>query len=931
MPNMRVDNPMGEALIGVGGAISNAADVAGQIAERQQQQQQKKEDFKADNDYRRLQLSLGESLQTNAENMAEDGTGFHKSFMTDVYAPARNQFMAGLPDRLKQKYGVILGDETPDGGGADTTAWSIKAATTERDKLYSWYDNQLKIGQDELQTAISLDPDGYDKILQQGLDQIEASGLPSAKKEEQRQSWTKLAQVAHLNKMLETRPEQVLKDLGADPRMLTPTTQYSLLKQALTHQESGGKDDAISPKGAIGRMQIMPNTARDISKWRGDGLIDKNMSNERITEILSNPTLNEAYGDFYLKKQIKDFSAKGGVEAALVAYNAGPGVAQAWIDSGFDNSKLPAETRNYVRSIMGNLPSMTGQDRFPGSAPKGDPAQVQFVWNGRTDLKAQGNDSALNQDMVGRVKSAFAGLGINKVRINSGFRDEAENAAVGGAKRSQHTHGNAIDIDVSGYSVAERVNIIKALSAAGITGLGIGSNMIHADTGGRRAWGYASSAGGGAIPKWAQGAITEHLEGRAQAPSRTSMGGRYAGLPYDMRQKFVAAADQQVAQMQTQANKATALQKVETQTAMRNELAALQTTGKSPGLVDDTAVSTVLGEDDYFKWVQDKDRALRTYSARDGIAEMSLQEMDDRLKEYTPDEGSATFADDQKVQAAVQKEIDRVQKLRASDPTEGAMLYKDVKAKFEAIDTEDPQPEAVQEFVRANLERQKEFGIKPGSEQPIPKPWAVSIGQTLSKIPELQGKNKDDVNAAIIVLYDSLKKTFGDYTDEVIISALKEYKGTGPNTAELINGYMQAIQGGGDPLGRVRAKADRALDADQVEGATQGGFWQSMGDFFRGSKSDPTKVPAASELSDPNFDAQSEVFGRKGKPGVQGDVVKDLYNSQSGGSGVNEEQLLRARTAIENLGDEMTPEQEQSLVRRFGQKVIDAAKAGSQP
>lgn len=892
MPRSAVDNPMGAAIEGLGGQIQN-------VAAHFMEQQEKKEDFKAENDYRRLNMHLGDQLEQSSEQMADDGTGYHKSFMTDVYGPARNQFLAGLPDRLKQKYQTILGDETPDGGGADTAAWSIKAASKERDKLYGWYDNQLKIGQNELQTAIATDPEGYDTILQQGLDQIDASGLPPSKKEEQRQAWTKMAQVAHLNKMLETRPEQVLKDLGADPRNLTPMTQYTLLEQALTHQESGGKDDVISPKGAIGRMQVMPGTARDISKWRGDGLIDKNMSDERITEILSNPVTNKAYGNFYLKKMIKDFSAKGGVEAALVGYNAGPGVAQAWIDSGFDSSKLPAETRNYVRNIMRNLPSLAGQDRFGmggSTAPKGDPAAVQFVWNNREDLKAQGNESALNQDMVSRVKTAFAGLGINKVKINSGARDEAENAAVGGAKKSQHIHGAAVDIDVSGYSVAERVNIIKALSAAGITGLGIGSNMIHADVGGRRAWGYASSAGGGAVPKWAQEAIAEHLENKAQAPSKTSMGGRYAGLPYDIRQKYVAAADQQLSQLQTQMNKSTALQKVETQTAMRNELASLQTTGQSSGLVDDTAVSTILGEDDYFKWINDRDRALRTFNARDGIAEMSLQEMDDRLKDYTPDEGSATFADDQKVQSAVQKEIDRVQKLRTSNPTEGAMLFKDVKAQFDKIDTEDPQPEAVQEFVRLNLERQKEFGIKPGSEEPIPKPWAVAIGQQIAKVPELQGKNKDDVNASIIVLYDSLKKTFGDYTDEVIISALKEYKGTGPNTAELVKGYMQAIQGGGDPLGRIRAKADRALDQDQVEGATSGGFWDSMSSFFRGKPSD-TPAPV----------------------------------DQNDATAVNPENVLRAKSAIENLGDDMSPEQEQSLVRRFGQKVVDAARAGSNP
>lgn len=884
MPNTRVDNPVGRAVAGLGETITSVAD-------HFQQQEEKKQDFKAENDYRRLQLSLGNEMDLAAEQMSEDGSGFTKDFTTRVFTPARDQFLAGLPERLREKYGTILGDE-----GADTTAWNIKAATRERDKLYGWYDNQLKIGQDELATAISLDPDGYDTTLKAGLDQIEASGLPTSKKEEQRQAWTKMAQVAHLNKMLETNPERVLKDLGADPRTLTPTSQYNLLKKSLTHAESEGNPNAISPKGAIGLMQVMPGTARDISKWMGDGLIDKGMSDEQITSILSNPVLNERYGDFYLKKMIKDYSARGGVEAALVGYNAGPKVAQKWIDSGFDNSVLPKETRGYIKKVMSGMPAMAG-DKFVPSV-KGDPTTVQLDFGNKKGFARfeKGDESQLNADLTTRVKTAFAGIGINTVKVTSGFRSRAKNAAAGGAKGSQHIHGNAMDIDVTGYSKEERVNIIKALSSAGITGLGIGNNIIHADVGGRRAWGYATSAGGGAVPKWAQAAITEHLENKAQAPSRVSVGGRYAGLPYSERQKYIHAADTALTQQTVQASKATALQKVELQTAMRNDLASVATTGKSTGLVDDTAVSTVLGEDDYFKWIQDRETSQKMFAARDGLAEMSLEEMEARLDQYKPDPGSPTFAADQRIEAAVQKEVDRVTTLRARNPSEGAMLYPEVKAQWDAINgAEEPAPGAVQEFVRLNLEKQKEFGIKPGSEQPVPRQWAVKIGQQLSKVPELQGKNAADVNASIIVMYDSLQKVFGEYTDEVIISALKEYKGVGTNTAELLTGYMSAIQAGQDPIGKLRDKANRALDRDQVEEATGGGFWQGLKDFWNGDTEE----------------------------------VDTEADELTGDTGENPDKILRARTVIENLGEDMSPAQEESLVRRFGRATVDAAKRTS--
>lgn len=887
-----ISDPTGRALQGLGEQISTVADYY-------KQRQETKEDFKAENDYRRLNMQLGEQMDRSAEQMSEDGEGFHDSFVKGVYTPAREQFLSQVPERLREKYGTILGPE-----GADTEAWSIKAASKERDKLYGWYDNQLKVGQDELQTAISLDPDAYDDLYQSGISAIEASGLPESQKETQRHAWTRMAQVSHLNKMLETRPEQVLRDLGADPRYLTPTTQFKIFSDALEGAETGGEanpDAAVSNKGAIGRRQIMPGTAKDISKWMGDGLLDKDMSDERVASIISNPVVNVKYSDFYIKKLIKDYAGKGGMEAVAIGYNAGPAVAQKWIESNFDDSVLPAETKKYVKKVMGDLPSTYGSQK----GPKGDPANVQLVFGERKGLAKldRSEESQVSTDLTDRVKTAFAGLGLNKVKVNSGFRSEAENARVGGAKGSQHKHGNAMDIDVSGYSIPERVNIIKSLSASGVTGLGIGTNIIHADIGGRRAWGYANSAGGGAVPKWAQGAITEHLEERAQAPTKPiGVAGRYAGLPYGDRQKYIAQADQELTRNVTAQNKATAVQKVQLKTAMDNELATLQTTGQTTSLVDDTAVSTVLGEDDYIKWIAEKDTALRIHGARDGVPSMTLGEMDDRLAEYTPEPGSPTFAADQKVQASVQKEIDRVTRLRASNPVEAAMLYPDVKEAWETISAaENPKPEAVQEFVRLNLEKQKEFGLKPGSEAPVPRAWSMQIGQSLSKVPELAGRNAPDVNASIIVLYDSLKKTFGDYTDEVIINALKEYKGVGPNTAELLAGYMQGIQAGGDPLARVRDKQNRALDKDQVEESSGRGFWGGMWSFLSGEE-DPT---------DPTKDAPVDA------PVEQG---------------VNDEQVLRAMSTLENLGDDISPEQEQSLIRRFGKKTVDAARvrAGAQ-
>lgn len=89
--------------------------------------------------------------------------------------------------------------------------------------------------------------------------------------------------------------------------------------------------------------------------------------------------------------------------------------------------------------------------------------------------------------------------------VNSAYRSEEHNAKVGGAKHSQHTKGNAFDIDVADLSEAERVALIQQARAAGFGGVGVYNNALHFDVGATRAWGadYRS----GSIPDWARGAI----------------------------------------------------------------------------------------------------------------------------------------------------------------------------------------------------------------------------------------------------------------------------------------------------------------------------------------------------------------------------------------------------------------------------------------
>ena len=89
--------------------------------------------------------------------------------------------------------------------------------------------------------------------------------------------------------------------------------------------------------------------------------------------------------------------------------------------------------------------------------------------------------------------------------VISARRDAGHNAAVGGAKASQHLHGNAFDVDVKGRTQAEKVALIQAARAAGFGGIGVYGGSLHFDVGPTRAWGADYSSG--SVPEWARNAV----------------------------------------------------------------------------------------------------------------------------------------------------------------------------------------------------------------------------------------------------------------------------------------------------------------------------------------------------------------------------------------------------------------------------------------
>jgi len=118
---------------------------------------------------------------------------------------------------------------------------------------------------------------------------------------------------------------------------------------ALVRAESAFMEDARSPAGALGLMQVMPMTGRETARSIGLRAF--------VPEQLTRADVNVPIGTAYLKQMLDRFD--GNMILATAAYNAGPGNVSRWIpradcvEPDVWVEQIPiTETRKYVQRIL---------------------------------------------------------------------------------------------------------------------------------------------------------------------------------------------------------------------------------------------------------------------------------------------------------------------------------------------------------------------------------------------------------------------------------------------------------------------------------------------------------------------------------------------------------------------------------------------------
>lgn len=189
------------------------------------------------------------------------------------------------------------------------------------------------------------DPMGAEQLYRDNIDSIDGA--------------THTAIEQHLKQLVMPVETRALAD-----RVMTgqATAKGGDLVNAVIARESNGMQDAVSSKGAIGIMQLMPDTAREIAAKIGVPFDP--------VKLKDDPEYNRQLGTAYLQDNLRRYG--GDQTLALAAYNAGPARVDGWLKSIGDPrtgaitseqfaQAIPiAETRDYVQAINDKVPPQAG-------------------------------------------------------------------------------------------------------------------------------------------------------------------------------------------------------------------------------------------------------------------------------------------------------------------------------------------------------------------------------------------------------------------------------------------------------------------------------------------------------------------------------------------------------------------------------------------
>lgn len=359
-----------------GGAVSAAGDQVLAFQEQQQKRERQKEDFTAAQEYQRMQIALGADQDLFLEQAPADGSGFTQKFIGESFQKRRDEFLAKVPERSREKYMQVL--ET------DLDKWSTNAARIERDRLYEHSQTVIGEQQNSFLNSISLDAGAYEQSLASGLAIIDAAPIPEGMKAVARRNWEANALTALAQKLIADDPVNAKKALGGGSEAQGPASkQAAALLREFEGFRNGTYWDVNAHRTGYGSDTIT----------RADGSVQKVRKGDKVSRT-------DAERD--LARRTKEFESTAIKQVGGKEWGALPDKARA---------ALISVTYNY-----GSLPdrvviaAKTGDVEAVASAVEGLKTDNEGINSGRRQKEANIIRGASGIQGEGEIAPVFSGM-----------------------------------------------------------------------------------------------------------------------------------------------------------------------------------------------------------------------------------------------------------------------------------------------------------------------------------------------------------------------------------------------------------------------------------------------------------------------------------------------------------------------------------------
>lgn len=323
----------------------------------------------------KAQQDMATTFAGMQETVAEGAPNFTKDF-TDKFSEYEEGLLANAPNDTSRKF---LGERLL----ALRADMSNRALGFEVEERRRWRVNTGKQAIDTVAATAAMDPARAPVMLAEQRAMIDALEVPPEQKRALRDHLNDTVSTAVALGEIERDPlmarAKLADRLGIDAAAAAGggSATAEVVWERMIDRESGGQQlgkdgkPLTSPKGAIGRAQVMPDTGPIAARLAG---LPWDPARYR-----TDPDYNTALGRAYYDEQLREF---GSPALAAAAYNAGPGAVREWIGRFGDPrkgaitvaefaAKIPyKETREYVAAVAppSRTPTEVAHDPEAGEA-----------------------------------------------------------------------------------------------------------------------------------------------------------------------------------------------------------------------------------------------------------------------------------------------------------------------------------------------------------------------------------------------------------------------------------------------------------------------------------------------------------------------------------------------------------------------------------